>query len=44
MPYENGKQEAKDHGHARLKVEEGVRLNLEARRRAEEEDLWLKAE
>ena len=27
-----------------LKVQERVRLALEARRRAEEEDIWLKAE
>ena len=38
------RQEAKEHEHAQLKVEEGFRLALEARRRVEEEDLGLKAE
>ena len=38
------RQEAKKNEHAQLKVEEGVCLALEAIRRAEEEDLWLKAE
>ena len=41
---EDARQEAKEHENARLKVEEGVRLNLEARRRAEEEDLGVEAE
>ena len=37
-------QEEKDHDHAQLKVEEVVRLALEGRRMAEEEDLGIKAE
>ena len=37
-------QAAKEHGHAQHRVEEGVRLTLEARRIAEEEYLGLKAE
>ena len=41
---EDARQEAKENEHAQLKVEEGVRLSLEARRKAEEEDLGLKAE
>ena len=41
---EDARKEAKENEHAQLKVEEGVRLALEARRRAEEEDLGLKAE
>ena len=43
---EDARQEAKEneHAHAQLKVEEGVRLALEARRRAEEDYLGLKAE
>ena len=40
----DARQEAKEKYHEQLKVEEGVRLTLEARRRAEEEDLWLKSE
>ena len=41
----NAKEEAKEneHAHAQLKVEEGVRLALEVRRRAEEDYLGLKA-
>ena len=35
---------AEDHKRARLKVEVGVRLALEARQRAEEEHAWLEAE
>ena len=35
---------AEEHKHARLKVEVGVRLPLEARQRAEEEHTWLEAE
>ena len=37
---------AEEHKRARLKVEEGVRLALEARQRAEEEEehAWLEAE
>ena len=35
---------AEDHICARLKVEVGVRLALEARQRAEEEHAWLEAE
>ena len=42
VKYKN--KEAKEHEHAQLKVEEGVYLALEMRRRAEEEDLGLKAE
>ena len=38
------RQEAKENEHAQLKVEEWVRLALEARRRAEEDNLGLKAE
>ena len=38
----DGRKEANEHDHAQLKVEEGVRLTLEVRRRAE--DLGLKAE
>ena len=41
---EDASQEAKENEHAQLKVEEGVCLSLEARRKAEEEDLGLKAE
>ena len=41
---ENARQEAKENEHAQLKVEEGVLLALEARRRADKEDLRLKAE
>ena len=41
---EDARQEEKEHGPAQLKVEEGVSLAIEARRRAEEEDLGLKAE
>ena len=41
---EDTSKEAKENEHAQLKVEEGVRLALEARRRAEEGDLGLKAE
>ena len=33
-----------EHKHARLKVEVGVRLALEARQRVEEEHAWLEAE
>ena len=35
---------AEEHKRARLKVEVGVRLALEARQRAEEEHTWLEAE
>ena len=35
---------AEEHKHARLKVEVGVRLALEAIYRAEEEHTWLEAE
>ena len=35
---------AEEHKHARLKVEVGVRLALEARQRVEEEHAWLEAE
>ena len=35
---------AEDHKRARLKVDVGVRLALEARQRVEEEHTWLKAE
>ena len=41
---EEARQEAKYHDHEQLKLEEGVRLTLEARRRSEEEDLGIKAE
>ena len=40
---EDARQEAEEHEHVQLKVEEGVRLALEVRRRAEEEDFGLKA-
>ena len=40
----DARQEAKEHENARLKVEEGVRLTLEVRRRSEEEDLGIKDE
>ena len=40
----DARQEAKYCENAQLKVEKGVCLSLEARRRAEEEDLGLKAE
>ena len=42
--FEDSRQEAKEHEHAQLKLEEGVCLALESMRRAEEEDLGLKAE
>ena len=35
---------AEEHKRARLKVEVGVRLALEARQRVEEEHTWLEAE
>ena len=35
---------AEDHKRARLKVDVGVRLSLEARQRVEEEHAWLEAE
>ena len=35
---------AEEHKRARLKVEVGVRLALEARQRVEEEHAWLEAE
>ena len=35
---------SEEHMRARLKVEEGVRLALEVRERAEEEHTWIKAE
>ena len=35
---------AEEHKCARLKVEVGVRLSLEARQRVEEEHAWLEAE
>ena len=35
---------AEDHKRARLKVEVGVRLALEARQRVDEEHAWLEAE
>ena len=35
---------AEEHKRARLKVEVGLRLALEARQRAEEEHAWLEAE
>ena len=38
------RQEAKENEYAQLKVEEGVRLALEVRQSAEEEDLGIKAE
>ena len=41
---EGARQEAKENEHGRLNVEGGVRLALEARRRAEEEAVGLKAE
>ena len=41
---EDARLEAKDNEHTQLKVEEGVRLALEVRRRSEEEDLGIKAE
>ena len=41
---EDARQEAKEHDNEQLKVEEGVRLALEARRKAEGEDLGIKAE
>ena len=41
---EDARNEAKENEHTQLKVEEGVRLALEARQRVEEEDLGLKAE
>ena len=41
---EDAMQESKEHEHAQLKVKEGVRLDLEVGRRAEEEDLGLKDE
>ena len=37
-------QEAKEHDHAQLMVEEGARLALEAIHMAEEEDVGLKVE
>ena len=40
----DARQEAKENYHTQLKLEEGVRLALEARQRVEEEDLGLKAE
>ena len=40
----DARKEAKENEHAQLKVEEGFRLALEARRRGEEEDLGLKSE
>ena len=42
--FKDARKEAKENEHAQLKVEEGVRLSLEVRRWAEEEDLGLKAE
>ena len=42
VKYKN--KEAKEHEHAQLKVEEGVCLALEAKRRAEEEYLGLNPE
>ena len=36
--------QAEEHKRARLKVEVGVRLSLEARQRVEEEHAWLEAE
>ena len=42
--FEDARQEAKEHDNAQLKVEEGVRLALEVIRKAEEEDLGIKAE
>ena len=41
---EDARKEAKENEHAQLKVAEGVRLTLEARHRAEDEDLGLKDE
>ena len=41
---EDASQEAKKHEHAQMKVEEGVHIALEARRRSEEEYLGLKDE
>ena len=35
---------AEDHKRARMKVDVGVRLSLEARQRVEEEHTWLEAE
>ena len=35
---------AEDHNRARLKVDVGVRLDLEARQRVEEEHAWIEAE
>ena len=40
----DARQEAKEHEHALLKVEYGIHLSLEARRRAVEEDFGIKAE
>ena len=40
----DARQESKGREHTQLKVEEGVLLALEARRKAEEEDLGIKAE
>ena len=49
MPFQNTHASlpitrAEEHKHARLKLELGVRLALEARQRAEEEHAWLEAE
>ena len=41
---EYASQESKEHEHAQLKVEEGFPFALEARQRAGEEDLGIKAE
>ena len=41
---EDSSQESNDHDHEQLKVEEGVRLTLKTRRRAEEEDLGINSE
>ena len=38
------RNKAREHGHAQMKVEEGVFLALESRRRSEKEDLGLKYE
>ena len=40
---EDARQESKEHKYVKLKVEEGVRLTVEVRQKAEEEDLRIKA-
>ena len=40
----DARQETKEHEHAQLNIEEGVRLTLEVGHRGEKEDLVMKAE